>query len=92
MAFEIKSENVNLSDTEKQRIADALEALTKDPHAPRELTVTVTLHVHNEFPKTLYKGKQTRVVADPEAEQQAAADGFGPYDHEAYTATEKAEV
>ena len=79
----------SVSDLELKRVSDALEALRKDNHAPREMTVAVTLHVHNEFPKLVYKGKEERSVSSQEEADQAAADGFGPYDHEAYTAEAK---
>jgi hypothetical protein len=57
MGFEIKSENVNLSAEEENRIAVALEALAKDPHAPREISVKLTIHIHNEYPKHVTVGK-----------------------------------
>lgn len=89
MPFEIKDENVSLGADEEKKISDALEALSKDPHAPREISVKLTLHIHNEFPKIVYRGKESRSVAN-EAELEAAAkDGYGPYDHEAFTAQEE---
>jgi hypothetical protein len=61
------------------------DAVARVEGAVEELMVKVTLHVHHEYPKVLYKGQETRSVAD--ADQQAAAekDGFGPYDHEGFT-------
>lgn len=67
-------------------ISAAQEALSKDPSAPREITVKVKFHRHEEFPKALYKSKEVRTVADAESEAVAAKDGFGPYDHEAFSA------
>jgi hypothetical protein len=82
-------EGVDISLAEQKRIEDGLKALAKDPHAPRQLSIEVTLHVHNEFPKLLYKGEgkklETRSVANESEEDAAAAEGFGPYDHEAAT-------
>ena len=75
MAFEIKSENVNLSADEEKKIQDALDALAKDPHAPREVSVKLTLHIHHEYPKHVTVGKDkdgnpvTKVVNSPEEEK-----------------------
>jgi hypothetical protein len=66
-----------------------MEDPKKDPHAPREVTLKAILHIHNDFPKMLYKGKETRTVGNADAEAAAAKDGFGPYDHEAFTTEEK---
>lgn len=70
------------------RVKLALEELGKNPHAPREITVKATLHVHHDYPRLLYKGNDSRSVANTEEEAVAAKDGFGPYDHKAFTATE----
>lgn len=69
-------------------IKSAQEAIEKDHSAPREISVTVKLHKHEEFPKTLYKGKEMVTVQDAEQQRVATAGGFGPYDHEAFTAKE----
>ena len=58
---------VDLAHGEEQRIADAIEQLRKDPHAPRTISVTVTLHLHNEYPKHV-AGKLVN-----SAEEEAAA-------------------
>lgn len=49
-------EGVTLAEGEEKRITDALDALTKDPHAPREISVRFTLHIHNEYPKHVTVG------------------------------------
>lgn len=77
-----------ISAGEVERVNQAMKELAKDAHAPREITLTATLHIHHEYPKTLYKGKETRSVADASAEEAAMEAGFGPYDHEAFTAKE----
>jgi|HubBroStandDraft_5_1064220.scaffolds.fasta_scaffold27464_3 hypothetical protein len=84
-------EGVSVSAEELAKIDAGLEALKKDAHAPREAQITITLHVHNEYPKTLYKGKETKSVKNETEETEAAKDGFGPYDHEAFTAIKKEE-
>jgi hypothetical protein len=73
---------------EVERVQQAMAELAKDPHAPREITLKATLHVHREYPKTLYKGKEIRQVADASAEKAAVEAGFGPYEHESFTAKE----
>ncbi len=89
MPSEIKiCEGAVISAEEVKKVQQAMLELAKDNHAPREITLKATLHVHHEFPKTLYKGKETRAVANSEEQAMAAAAGFGPYDHEAYTAKE----
>ena len=42
---------------EVQRVQDAMNLLARDNHAPREITVTATLHVHHEYPKHITIGK-----------------------------------
>lgn len=73
---------VSISIAEEKRVTDGLEALSKDPHAPREISVSLTLHVHNEYPKLLYKGKDSVTVADEAGEEKAIADGFGKFSPE----------
>lgn len=71
-----------LAPGEDKQIADALAELVKDPHAPRSLSVKVNLHVHNEYPKLLYKGvggKDSVTVKDAAGEEQAIADGYGAF-------------
>ena len=79
MGFEIKNAAVTLADGEQKRIEDAVDALAKDPHAPREMTLKVTLHIHNEYPKHLYKGKLSLVAQNEAEEEKAVADGYGKF-------------
>lgn len=81
-------EGATISAVEVARVEKAMAELAKDHHAPREMTLNVTLHVHHEFPKTLYKGKETLSVAGAEEEAMAEKDGFGHYDNEAFTAAD----
>jgi hypothetical protein len=48
----------NISLLDQKRISDALEALEKDVHAPRSLSIEVGLHVHHEYPKHVTIGKR----------------------------------
>ena len=76
-----------ISEQDVERVEAAIKKLAdKELGAPREITLTIPIHVHHEYPKILYKGKQPRSVANSDAEAAAAKDGFGPYDHEAFTA------
>lgn len=68
---------------EQKRIDDALDALAKDPHAPREISVRVRLHIHHEYPKSLFKGKASRIVNSATEEKAAVEDGFGAFVPEA---------
>jgi hypothetical protein len=77
-----------ISEQDVGRIEAALEKLKEDKGASHELTVSVTLHLHHEYPKTLYKGKQTRAVHNADEQAAAAKDGFGRYDHQAFTMRE----
>ena len=66
-------------------VEKALEALAKDPHAARSVAVNVVLHIHQEYPKHLYKGTGTaKATAVNSAEEEAAAreDGFGEFQPE----------
>jgi hypothetical protein len=47
---------VNLAAGEEARIEAALAALVKDPHAPSELTVRLSLFVFREYPKHITVG------------------------------------
>jgi hypothetical protein len=67
---------------ETDRIKRAVDALEKDPHAPRTMSVEVILHLHREYPKHVTVGKDkdgnaiTKVAADAGEEAallQAAA-------------------
>jgi hypothetical protein len=50
-------EGVAIAEGELKKIAAALAALKKDPHAPRKLALEATLHVHNEYPKSVKVGE-----------------------------------
>lgn len=60
---------------EQKRIAEAIEALAKDHHAPREITVRLTLHVHHEYPKHVpakdVKGNAITKIANNAEEEKA---------------------
>ena len=79
MAFEIKrptheqGQSVNLGADEEKRIQDALYALATDPHAPREISVKLTLHIHHEYPKHVQVGGETVVVNNSDEEKEASA-------------------
>jgi hypothetical protein len=72
---------VSIADTEVAKIKDAFAALAKDPHAPRALTVELTLHIHHEYPKHVIVGKDKEgqpvivVVRDADEEAKAKAKG-----------------
>ena len=79
----MKDEQVSLAGGEEKRISDALAALAKDPHAPRQLTVTLNLHIHNEYPKHVVVGKDKDgvdvvKVAGSEAEEDAILASIAP--------------
>ncbi|MGH9505237.1 MAG: hypothetical protein ACRD20_20480 [Terriglobales bacterium] len=67
-------EGVDISEQEAQRVEAALTALDKDPHAPREISIKLTLHVHNEFPKHVKVGEDadgnaiTKIAANDKEE------------------------
>jgi hypothetical protein len=86
MAFEIKREikrenvdikkedvTVTLSAMEDRRIQAALDALAVDQHAPREISVKLTLHIHHEYPKHVQAGGNTVVVNNPDEESATSA-------------------
>lgn len=75
-----------ISAEEVKRVKAAMAQLVGDNGANHKMTVEVILHNHNEYPKTLYKGKEVRTVDGEESETAAAKDGFGPYDHEVFSA------
>lgn len=84
-------EGAVISEQEVERVEVALRKLAdREVGAPREITLTIPIHVHHEFPKILYKGKQARNVNNADEQAAAAKDGFGPYDHQAFTAKEGA--
>jgi len=53
----LSDENVTIEAGGEERIRQALDALEKDPHAPREVSLKFTLHIHNEYPKHVTVGK-----------------------------------
>lgn len=78
---ELSEKNVLLAPSEEKRIQDALTALAADPHAPREISVRLILHIHNEYPKAVTVGedkdgnpivKTVQNEAEEEALQPAA--------------------
>lgn len=78
-------EGASVSIEEIKKVSDALAELEKDPHAPRELDIHVTIHIRNEYPKMLYKGtgKSTPLsVASSDEEQKARDNGYGDYVHD----------
>lgn len=83
------SQGATIPASEVERVEVAVRELAKDPHAPREISVKANLHVHNDYPEVLYKGKETRSVANEEEKAAAAKDGFDAYDHEAFTAVDE---
>jgi hypothetical protein len=72
MKLEIEGASISLG--EEKRIKDAIDVLAKDPHAPREISVKLTLHVYNEYPKHVLVGKDkddrpvTKIVASKQEE------------------------
>lgn len=64
---------------EEKKVQAALDDLAKDPHAPRDISVRYTLHIHNEYPKHVIVGKDkddqpiVKVVNSPEEEKAALA-------------------
>ncbi len=77
---------------EVERVGAAVKALAKDPHAPREVSVRVVLHVHNEYPKHVTTGQTekgdtvTKIVHSAKEEMAAIAER-----HKAALAQEAAE-
>jgi hypothetical protein len=71
MAQQTLPEGVTILPAELKRIADAMDALDQDNHAPRQISVVASLHIHQEYPKHLQFGKETRVVNN-RAEELAA--------------------
>lgn len=73
------NDQVSMSLEEEKKIGDALEALAKDPHAPRELSVRLTIHIHNEYPKHITVGVDkdgvaiTKIVGTADEEKSVLA-------------------
>jgi hypothetical protein len=66
----------SLNPADFKRIEEALKELAKDSHAPREISVKVRLHVHNEYPKHVTvgedeKGKPKIKIVNSAAEEEA---------------------
>lgn len=69
-------QGVSAANGEEKRVQDALDALALDPHAPREISVRLTLHIHNEYPKhvtvgTDKDGNPVTQIVNSEAEEKA---------------------
>jgi len=80
-----------LSASEVKRIEDALEALATDHHAPRSLTVTLTLSVRHAYPKVLYKGYGTeKAIKVNSKKEESAARNDGYHDHKVEPAEDAA--
>lgn len=64
----------SISLEEIKRVEDAVAALASDHHASREMTISVTLHVHHEYPKHVKVGEDkegnpiTKIVYSAEEE------------------------
>jgi len=58
---------------EQARIDAALEALAKDDHAPREISVKYVLAVFKEYPKHIGEGINTVTVNNADEEKAALA-------------------
>lgn len=68
---------------EQEKIDAAKAALVADVHAPREVSVSYSLHIHNDFPLMLYKDGKTVIVNNQEDADAAVADGWGGFVPEA---------
>lgn len=74
-----KMQGVSIVPEEEQKVVDALAALRKDSHAPREVSVKLVLTVHREYPKHVVVGKNeegkpiTKVVGNEQEEKAALA-------------------
>lgn len=77
MKLEIEGATIEAGGEEK--IRKALAVLEQDTHAPREVSVKFTLHVHNEYPKHITVGKAedgspiTKIVGSVEEENAELA-------------------
>jgi hypothetical protein len=75
--MELNIERATIENGGEEKLRSALAALAKDPHAPREVSVKFTLHVHNEYPKHVVVGKDkdgndvTKIVANEDEEDAA---------------------
>lgn len=49
--MELNIEGATIEAGGEKKIRTALAVLAKDPHAPREISLKFTLHVHHEYPK-----------------------------------------
>jgi hypothetical protein len=76
MGFVVLSKYLRIEESEEKRIAAAVEALKADPHSPREITVTLILSVHREYPKHVVTGKDDAgddvIAVVNSAEEEAA--------------------
>lgn len=77
MKLDIEGANIEAGGEEK--LNQALADLAKDPHAPREVSVKFTLHVHNEYPKHVTVGEDkdgnaiTKIVTNEDEEKAVLA-------------------
>lgn len=73
-------EGVYIVPGEEEKVRAALDALDKDVHAPREISVRYTLHIHREYPKHVTVGQDkdgnaiTKIVNSEDEEDAAAAE------------------
>jgi hypothetical protein len=70
-------EGVTIAPAELSKITDALDALAKGTHIPRQLAIVVTLPIYQEYPKHLRfgSGKEIEtVVVNSVAEELAEVD------------------
>jgi hypothetical protein len=76
MAFDI--EGATPVAGEEERVKAAVAELEKDPHAPREISVRLTLTVHHEYPKHVKVGEDkegnpiTKIVNSAEEEAEVS--------------------
>jgi hypothetical protein len=79
LKLEIAEASISLD--EEKSIHKAIDAIRNDPHAPREISVRLMLHVHNEYPKLVVVGKDkddkpiTKLAQNAE-EEKALAPGL----------------
>lgn len=79
-----------MSPLAKHTILKVAEAYERDPKASTIVTIDIRPHEHSEFPKLVYRGEETRQVADETEEKVASAEGFGP--HATHSGTDEEET
>jgi hypothetical protein len=55
----------------------AKAALANDKNAPSVISLDITPYVHAHYPKMLYKGAESRPIANEQEHAAAEKDGFG---------------